>query len=122
MVVALHDIVMAALSYQAALWLRYWLADWRWSPLQAWEGMVVFTLVAAVVFRFSGLYRGIWHFASMRDMLAILRASALSLLLFLPLLFFVTRLEAYPRSALILQFLDRKSTRLNSSHVKISYA
>lgn len=104
MVVALHDIVMAALSYQAALWLRYWLADWRWSPLQAWEGMVVFTLVAAVVFRFSGLYRGIWHFASMRDMLAILRASALSLLLFLPLLFFVTRLEAYPRSALILQF------------------
>lgn len=104
LVVALHDIVMAALSFQAALWLRYWLADWEWSPLKAWEGMVAFTVVAAIVFRYSGLYRGIWHFASLRDMLAILRASALSLLIFLPLLFLGTRLEAYPRSALILQF------------------
>lgn len=104
LVVALHDIVMAAVSFQAALWFRYWLADWEWTPLQAWEGMVVFTGVAAIVFRYSGLYRGIWHFASMRDMLAILRASLLSLLIFLPLLFLGTRLEAYPRSALILQF------------------
>ncbi len=104
LVVALHDTVMAAVSFQAALWLRYWMAGGSWTPLQAWEGMVVFTGVAAVVFRYSGLYRGIWHFASMRDMLAILRASILSLLIFLPLLFFGTRLEAYPRSALILQF------------------
>nr|WP_300295294.1 nucleoside-diphosphate sugar epimerase/dehydratase [Ferrovibrio sp.] len=95
---------MAAASFMLALWLRYWLADIPWSPVESWEGMAVFTAVAAVVFRYAGLYRGIWHFASLRDMMAILRAAVLSLLIFLPLLFFVTRLESYPRSALVLQF------------------
>ncbi|MFN4278166.1 MAG: polysaccharide biosynthesis protein [Ferrovibrio sp.] len=104
LVVALHDIVMAAASFMLALGLRYWLADIPWSPAESWEGMLVFTAVAAVVFRYAGLYRGIWHFASLRDMLAILRGTILSLLIFLPLLFFVTRLESYPRSALVLQF------------------
>lgn len=104
LVVALHDIVMAAASFMLALGLRYWLADIPWSPDESWEGMLVFTAVAAVVFRYAGLYRGIWHFASLRDMLAILRGTILSLLIFLPLLFFVTRLESYPRSALVLQF------------------
>ena len=104
MMVAVHDVVMAGLSFQFALWLRYWVADLPLSYGHAPEGTLVFAAVAAVVFRFSGLYRGIWHFASLRDMLAILRAAILSLLVFLPLLFFVTRLEAYPRSALVLQF------------------
>lgn len=104
LVVALHDIIMAAASFMLALGLRYWLADIPWSPAESWEGMLVFTAVAAVVFRYAGLYRGIWHFASLRDMLAILRGTILSLLIFLPLLFFVTRLESYPRSALVLQF------------------
>lgn len=104
LLVALHDIVMAAASFMLALWLRYWLADISWSPVESWEAMLVFVAVAAVVFRYAGLYRGIWHFASLRDMMAILRAAVLSLLIFLPLLFFVTRLESYPRSALVLQF------------------
>lgn len=104
MLVAIHDVVMAGLSFQLALWLRYWVADLPLSHGHAPEGTLVFAAVAALVFRFSGLYRGIWHFASLRDMLAILRAAILSLLVFLPLLFFVTRLEAYPRSALVLQF------------------
>lgn len=104
LLVALHDIVMAASSFMLALWLRYWLADIPWSPADAWEGMLAFAVVAAVVFRYAGLYRGIWHFASLRDMMAILRATILSLLIYLPLLFFVTRLDTYPRSALVLQF------------------
>jgi FlaA1/EpsC-like NDP-sugar epimerase len=104
LLVALHDVVMAAASFLLALGLRYWMADIPWSPAESWEGMLVFAAVAAVVFRYAGLYRGIWHFASLRDMMAILRGSILSLLIFLPLLFFVTRLDSYPRSVLILQF------------------
>lgn len=104
LIVALHDIVMAAASFMLALGLRYWLADIPWSPAESWEGMLAFAVVAAVVFRYAGLYRGIWHFASLRDMIAILRATLLSILIFLPLLFFVTRLDSYPRSVLVLQF------------------
>lgn len=104
MLVALHDTAMAALSFQLAMALRFWLAGIPWSPLDAWEGTVAFAVLAAIVFRYAGLYRGIWHFASLRDMFAILRATILALLIFLPLLFIVTRLESYPRSILILQF------------------
>jgi len=104
MLVALHDVVMAAASLLLALWLRYWLADQPWSPASAWEAMLAFAAIAAVIFRYAGLYRGIWHFASLRDMIAILRGAALSVLIFTLLLFFVTRLEAIPRSALVLQF------------------
>jgi len=104
MLVALHDLVMAAASFHLALQFRYWLADLPWSAGESWAGMLIFSAVAAIVFQYCGLYRGIWYFASLRDLLNIARASALSLLIFLPLLFFVTRLEAYPRSALVLQF------------------
>jgi FlaA1/EpsC-like NDP-sugar epimerase len=103
-IVALHDIVMAALSFEGALALRYWLADhdyvWLGNP---WHTLL-FTALAAVVFQVMGLYRGIWHYASLRDMAAIMKASALALLIFLPLLFWISRLQDYPRSAVVIQY------------------
>lgn len=104
LLVAAHDIVMAAASLPLAIWLRFWIVDVDWSPWEAWQPTLIFAAVAGVVFQYTGLYRGIWHFASLRDMLAILRGSMLSLLIFLPLLFVFTRLADYPRSALVLQF------------------
>lgn len=104
LLVAAHDIVMAAVSLPLAIWLRFWIVDIDWSPWEAWQPTLIFAAVAGVVFQYTGLYRGIWHFASLRDMLAILRGSLLSLLIFLPLLFVFTRLADYPRSALVMQF------------------
>ncbi|MCW0232310.1 MAG: polysaccharide biosynthesis protein [Ferrovibrio sp.] len=104
LLVALHDIVMAAVSLPLAIWLRFWIVDIDWSPLEAWQPTLIFAGVAGVVFQYTGLYRGIWHFASLRDMLAILRGSLLSLLIFVPMLFVFTRLADYPRSALVMQF------------------
>lgn len=105
LLVALHDLVMAAISLPLAIWLRFWIVDINWSPEQAWLSILVFVAVAAVVFRYAGLYRGIWHFASLRDMLAILRAAALSILIFLSLQFLFTRMQDFPRSALVMQFV-----------------
>lgn len=105
LLVALHDIVMAAVSLPVAIWLRFWIVDIDWSPEEAWISILVFAAIAAVVFRYAGLYRGIWHFASLRDMVAILRAAALSILIFLSLQFLFTRLEDFPRSALVMQFV-----------------
>jgi O-antigen biosynthesis protein WbqV len=103
-VVALHDIAMAALSFELALGLRYALDGNPQPPLFLWEGTLLFTLAAAVVFSATGLYRGIWHYASFRDLVAIARAVTLALLVFLPLLFLVTRLEQFPRSVLLIQW------------------
>lgn len=100
-VVVVHDIVMAALAMELAIWARYWLADLRQPVFFLWEGTLLFTVVAAGVFAATGLYRGIWHYASFRDLVAILRAVALTVLIFVPLLFLLTRLDDFPRSVLV---------------------
>lgn len=102
---ALHDVVMSALSFEAALALRYWLADQPYPLLREPTDTLVFSAVCAVVFQFTGLYRGIWHYASVRDLAAIMRSAALSLLIFLPLLFWMNRIQDYPRSVVVIQFV-----------------
>lgn len=104
LLVALHDVVMAALSFQLALWARFGIADQAWVAADWMKETAGFAAVAAGVFLLTGLYRGIWHFASIRDVIAILRGAALSILIFVALLFLITRLEDYPRSSSILQF------------------
>jgi O-antigen biosynthesis protein WbqV len=103
--VYLHDIIMAALSLQIALLLR--LGDelfFQMPPEQVVLGTALFTFICAVVFRMMGLYQGVWRYASTRDMANIARAVTLAILIFLPLMFFVTRLESLPRSLPILNW------------------
>ncbi len=92
-----HDIVMAALSFLITIYLREGGFDYVWDVVK--PGAIVFTLIAAVVFWGSGLYRGVWRYASMNDLMAITRAATMTLLLFILVMFAWTRLEALPRSA-----------------------
>lgn len=99
-----HDLVMAALSFPLALFLRVgdtilWVG---WDDLAQASGL--FVLVAALVFPLGKLYRGIWRYASIPDLIAVLRAATLAVLIFLPILFFLTRLEWVPRSAPLIQW------------------
>ena len=93
-----HDLVMAALSFPASLYLR--MGDYM--PVLArsylWEGTAIFTGIAAIVFLGSGLYRGIWRYASISDLVALTKAVTLIILLFVPLMFVLTRLDLMPRS------------------------
>ena len=50
LLVAAHDIVMAAISLPLAIWLRFWIVDIEWSPLEAWLPTLIFAGVAGVVF------------------------------------------------------------------------
>jgi len=69
-----HDVIAVALAWYAAYWLRFnldvppqhWLAAMGISPWLA--------LGYAIVFRFAGLYRGIWRYASLDDLKRILLA------------------------------------------------
>ncbi len=98
----LHDVVMAALAFVLALALRLGDEAWRALADGLWLPAALFTAVAAVVFLFTGLYRGVWRYASLSDLLAIVRAATLALLVFLPVTFLLTRLEAVPRSAFVI--------------------
>ncbi len=101
----LHDVVMAALSFLLSLWLR--LGDnlpsmWDGERLALATGL--FTLVAAAVFLSQRMYRGIWRYASTRDLMTIVRAVTATILVFLALQFFFTRLADLPRSALVINW------------------
>ena len=100
-----HDIIMAAVSFVLSLFLR--LGDRIFElPLSFLAmGTVLFTLIAAAVFRQVGLYRGVWRYASMNNLLAITRAVTLVILIFLPIMFLATRAAFVPRSLLIINWL-----------------
>ncbi|MEO3427920.1 nucleoside-diphosphate sugar epimerase/dehydratase [Pelagibius sp. CAU 1746] len=104
LVAFLHDLAMAAAAFMIALLLR--LGNEAWSSLLTtlWPSMLLFTAVCGVVFLTTGLYRGVWRYASMNDLVAIIKAVSLSLAVFLPLTFLVTRLDSLPRSWLVISW------------------
>ncbi|WP_431637262.1 polysaccharide biosynthesis protein [Dyella sp. KULCS107] len=99
--VALHDLFVAALAWWAAKALRYALMPdvaVAFAPLE-------FPLVLAVqslLFSWTGLYKGVWRFASLPDLWNILRAAVLGGLAIGLALFLYNRLAGVPRSVLLL--------------------
>ena len=94
-IVAVHDIVMAALSFEIAVALRYVTYGAPQEFLFLWPGTLIFSVVCAITFWRIGLYRGIWYYASLNDLIAIFKAATLAILIFLPVLFVLTRLEDF---------------------------
>jgi len=93
-----HDIVMAGIAFTLALYLRMG-NDMASLPLGAVSvSLLLFVLTCASVFWISGLYRSIWAFASLRDLVEILRAATIAVVAFVILAFLTTRLEGIPRT------------------------
>ncbi len=100
-----HDLTMAALSFVAALYLRMggdMIAGWDASVLLL--AIATFTLVAAAAFLSGGMYRGVWRYASVDDLMTLTRAATVTVLVFYLALFLVTRLADLPRSVLIINW------------------
>ena len=100
----LHDVAMAALSLVAALYLRIGNEVVSYEPRLTAIYVVGFTLIAACVFLLTGLYRGIWRYASLPDLFNIARAVTLTVAVFLAVMFVTTRLETLPRSTLLIDW------------------
>lgn len=98
MIAFVHDMIMAAVSVNVALYLRVGDDLFNRTDLLLVSTPLIAAL-AAVVFYAMGLYRGVWRYASMRDLVAITKSTSLLILIFALVMFFVTRLEDYPRSA-----------------------
>jgi FlaA1/EpsC-like NDP-sugar epimerase len=71
----LHDGLMAALASVLALWLRVGEQIGNYDSTAIAEDAALFTLITLVFLRLSGLYRGIWRYASLNDLFAIGRAA-----------------------------------------------
>jgi len=93
-----HDAIMAAVAFVLALYLRMG-EDIDQLPMAAVAtSVLLFTVTCVIVFWISGLYRSIWAFASLRDLMDIFRAVSIAVATFLGLAFLVTRLEGVPRT------------------------
>ena len=93
-----HDVFMAAISFGLSMGLRVGL---DFAPAQAavlLPGTLVFTAIAALVFLIMRLYRGVWRYASMSDLLQLARAVSIIIIVFSLLMFLLVRLEGIPRS------------------------
>src|ERR1700747_1291889 len=100
-----HDVIIAALSFVISFYLRVdaSIAGYSLPLLLGYD--VAFAAIAGAVFWWTGLYRGIWPYASLPDMLALLRAVTIVVLLFFPVMFVITRLEDLPRSLPLINWL-----------------
>ena len=100
-----HDLGMAALSFLVALYLRVGGDFTYFSPDFVMQATVVYTVIAGIVFWGLRLHAGVWRYASVEDLLAIIRAISVICLAFFAAMFLVSRLELIPRSAMPINWL-----------------
>ncbi|MEO5622171.1 MAG: nucleoside-diphosphate sugar epimerase/dehydratase [Dokdonella sp.] len=100
--VVAHDMLMVWLAWTALSMLRWSLAP-NPSPVSLF-GTEVWLVLAAqgLIFWWTGLYRGLWRFASMPDIWNIFRACLLGAFAVAITLFLYNRLETVPRTVLAL--------------------
>jgi FlaA1/EpsC-like NDP-sugar epimerase len=96
-----HDFLMIPLAWFLAYWLRL-----EQLPLSA---IAILTTALAIIvpvqmasFLVFGLYRGIWRFASLPDILRILKSVVIGTAISMALLFVATRADGIPRSVPII--------------------
>ena len=89
---------MATISLPLSLWLRMGTSIESVPTEFIVQSTVIFAVIAAAVFLPMGLYRGIWRYASMNDLIQITKAVTLAVLIFVPVLFISSRAEFLPRS------------------------
>ncbi|NWF36787.1 nucleoside-diphosphate sugar epimerase/dehydratase [Mariprofundus sp. KV] len=101
--VIIHDVLWIPLAVWLAFWLRFNLDTIPSFHLEAIQLLVLLALpLQATCFWYFGLYRGIWRFASIPDLMRIFKAVFLGAIFAFIALFVWQRLEGLPRSVMIL--------------------
>ncbi|MCF7984170.1 MAG: polysaccharide biosynthesis protein [Thiohalocapsa sp.] len=98
-----HDLLMVPAAWLLAFWTRFNFEqvppEFRQTALQS---LPLVLLVCAVVYWSFGLYRGVWRFASLPDLVRIGKAAVATTLIVLVALFVINRSENLPRSVPLL--------------------
>jgi len=98
-----HDLIMIPLAWLGAYSLRFNLdgiPDEFWS--QAVRLLPVVLFAQGSLFWLFGLYRGVWRYASIPDLMRILKATLTGVAVSAAVIFFLTRLQGVPRSVFVL--------------------
>jgi FlaA1/EpsC-like NDP-sugar epimerase len=102
----LHDLLMIPVAWLGSYWLRFNLDG---IPTEYWQqALRMLPLVLVVqgsLFWYFGLYRGVWRFASMPDLVRIMKATLTGVAVAAVAIFFLTRLQSIPRSVFVLDVI-----------------
>ncbi|MBK1717432.1 polysaccharide biosynthesis protein [Thiocystis violacea] len=100
-----HDLLTIPAAWLLAYWLRFNLdripAEFIAGALQALPWVI---LIQGSVYWLFGLYRGVWRFASLPDLVRITKAVLVGTALVVVMLFIINRSENVPRSVPVLYF------------------
>ncbi|MFQ5469003.1 MAG: polysaccharide biosynthesis protein [Gammaproteobacteria bacterium] len=99
--IIIHDLcmVIAALSFAYLIRYNFTLSAINWNTM--WQILPVVLAAQGIVFWGTGLYRGLWRFASIPDLWNIVRGAFIGVLAISLTLFLFNRLEGIPRTILV---------------------
>lgn len=101
--VFVHDLLMVPVAWLASYWLRFNLNEIPPEYLSRALGTIpALMVVQALAFYWSGMYRGVWRFASLPDLIRILKAVAVGAAISFGLFFLLFWLDKIPRSMVLL--------------------
>jgi len=94
-----HDLAMIPVAWFGAYWLRFNLGPIPADQLNtALYNLAIVVVIQVVVFRYFGLYHGVWRFASIPDLIRIGKAVLVGMAFSAVAIFLITRMEGVPRS------------------------
>lgn len=98
------DILLVTGSLYAAYLVRFdFVIDGK--ELQTFKRILPFILITKLVcFYFFDLYRGMWRYTSIADMINIIKASTIATLLIISIILFKTRFEGFARSVFVIDW------------------
>ena len=76
-----HDVFMAAIAILVSIMLRLGTNIGFYPKDDLYISVGIFTIVAAVVFRLMNMYKGVWRYASINDLITITKSVSLAVLI-----------------------------------------
>ena len=104
-VVLCGDLFLAALSYTLAFLIRFEMGIPPPYLSTLWNTLPWIVFLRSVTFWYFGLYRGLWRFASIQDLLSIVQATSASSVFILLYFYLIHHVAGYPRSVFLIDWL-----------------
>jgi len=99
------DFIIIAISYTAAFLLRFEGILFPLSISLLLESLPIIVITKLLMFYFFGLYRGVWRYIGLYDVIAIFKAASLGSVISIFALVFLFRFEHYSRTIFVIDWL-----------------
>ncbi len=103
-IVLLLDIILWGSSFYLAHLIRYDFVQSQWVYKSFLHFLPYIILCKILCFYFFDLYRGMWRYTSLNDLISIAKASIVAMFIIIALVLYLTRFEDISRSVFVIDF------------------